>query len=90
MTTVKEFRKNTRLELTSRVLIILIIGANIMASLRKLDTILPAGSHVVTVGLGDGLALWDAMHARLHPIGVTYVCCFFSLNAIRLTFVLLF
>jgi acyloxyacyl hydrolase len=43
---------------------------NIVEILEYLDTILPAGSHVLTMGLAQGSVLWDYMHARTHPIGL--------------------
>lgn len=36
------------------------------------DTQLPAGSHVMFVPLADGLLLWEILHNRTHPIGVSY------------------
>jgi len=45
---------------------------NILTILDYLDTVLPAGSHVVTVGVADGRVLYDNLHNRTHPLGVTY------------------
>ena len=59
--------------------------ANIMAALRQLDNQLPPNSTVVTVDLADGLVLWDAMHARLHPIGVTYKTVYDFLNCLTIS-----
>lgn len=36
--------------------------ANVMASLNYLDTVLPAGSLVLAIGLVDGRVLWNTMH----------------------------
>lgn len=58
---------------------------NILAALRQLDTILPKGSHVVTVGLANGLVLWDSMHNRTHPIGVTYKVVYDFLNCLSIS-----
>jgi len=57
---------------------------NVLASLSYLDTVLPAGSHVVFVGLVDGRVLWDVMHNRTHPIGCTYAELYDYLNCTRL------
>lgn len=40
-----------------------------LATLRYLDAHIPAGSHVILVGLVDGRFLYDNMHARVHPVG---------------------
>ena len=41
-----------------------------MATLRYLDRVLPAASNVILMGLADGRILYDALHTRIHPIGV--------------------
>lgn len=56
---------------------------NILAILEYLDTILPAGSHVLTMGLAQGSVLWDYMHARTHPIGTTYSNVYAYLNCLE-------
>ena len=33
------------------------------------DSRLPAGSHVLSVGMADGRVLYDSLHARIHPLG---------------------
>jgi len=40
--------------------------------LTYLDTILPAGSHVLAIGLVDARILYSCLHNRTHPSGVTY------------------
>lgn len=45
---------------------------NVITALQSLDKIVPAGSHVVFFGLVNGSLLWDTLHDRLHPFGVTY------------------
>jgi len=45
---------------------------NVMSALTYLDTILPAGSHVVFTGLVDGRVLYDALANRLHPLGLLH------------------
>mmetsp|Transcript_16051 Transcript_16051/g.13580 ORF Transcript_16051/g.13580 Transcript_16051/m.13580 type:complete len:160 (+) Transcript_16051:1012-1491(+) len=46
--------------------------SNILEILAYLDTTLPAGSHVLTIGLADGRVLYDTLHDKLHPMGVPY------------------
>lgn len=46
--------------------------ANVMRALNHLDTVLPAGSHVVFTGLVDGRVLYDALANRLHPLGLLH------------------
>ena len=41
-------------------------------ALTALQSKLPAGSFVLLVGLVDGRVLWEAMHAKQHPLGATY------------------
>lgn len=47
----------------------------VLTTLDYLDTKLPAGSHVVFIGLADGRVLWNSMHTRIHPIGVRPARC---------------
>jgi acyloxyacyl hydrolase len=47
-------------------------NASVLASLRHLDGTLPPGSHVAFMPLADGRVLYDTMHNRTHPLGVTY------------------
>jgi len=55
---------------------------NVLSTLAYLDEHLAAGSHVMTIGLVDGRVLYNAMHAREHPIGagVTYSDFYDALN----------
>jgi len=57
---------------------------NVVAGLVALDQILPSGSHILFIGLGDGLELYDNLHARLHPIGVNYSDVYDYLNCLGL------
>lgn len=43
-----------------------------MESLTALDATLPAGSHVVALGLFDGELLYSTMHSHQHPLGCSY------------------
>ena len=36
-----------------------------------MDSRLPKGTKVVTIGLVDGRILYDSMHDRIHPVGST-------------------
>jgi acyloxyacyl hydrolase len=58
---------------------------NIVLSLEYLDTVLPAGSHVVFLGLANGLVLWDNMWNRTHPIGITYQTFYDYLNCLEIS-----
>lgn len=44
----------------------------IITGLKLLDNKLAPGSKVVITGLVDGRILWDTMHNRMHPLGMTY------------------
>ena len=44
----------------------------IVQLLNYFDTILPNGSHVITVGLADGQLLYETLYNKEHPIGRTY------------------
>ena len=50
-----------------------------MRSLNHLEQILPSGSHVVFVGLVDGRILWNALHDKQHPLGISYAGTFVSI-----------
>jgi acyloxyacyl hydrolase len=54
----------------------------------RADSFLPNGSHIILVPLVDGRILYDAMHARIHPIGwtnqdVTYTDFYDYLNCLH-------
>jgi len=40
-----------------------------METLSKLDTMVPAASHVVALALFDGELLYQTMHNHQHPVG---------------------
>ena len=44
--------------------------ASALASMRYLDSTLPNGSVALMMGLADGTVLYEALHARIHPIGM--------------------
>eukprot|EP01091_Cochliopodium_minus_P014608 TRINITY_DN4991_c0_g1_i1.p1 TRINITY_DN4991_c0_g1~~TRINITY_DN4991_c0_g1_i1.p1 ORF type:complete len:566 (-),score=151.84 TRINITY_DN4991_c0_g1_i1:74-1771(-) len=59
--------------------------ANILSTLDYLNSTLPKGSHVVMVGLAQGGILWDSLHNRTHPIGVTYKRVYDFLNCLYIS-----
>lgn len=44
----------------------------ILEGLDLLDQKIPANSKVVMLGLVDGRILWNVLHDRIHPLGITY------------------
>lgn len=63
---------------------------NVVTAMNYLDTQLPMGSHVIFMGLADGLILFDAMHDRIHPLGelrqdVTYEDLYNYLNCLEIS-----
>lgn len=44
----------------------------ILDGLEALNNKIPAGSKVVLIGLVDGRILWNTMHDKPHPLGLTY------------------
>jgi len=59
--------------------------ANVLQALEYLDTVLPADSHVVFIGLVEGSLLWDVMHNRTNPIGTTYRNVYGFLNCLEIS-----
>lgn len=45
--------------------------SNVMQTLKHLNSHLPDGSHVILYGLPDGTFLWDNLHNRYHPLGIS-------------------
>mmetsp|Transcript_3766 Transcript_3766/g.3204 ORF Transcript_3766/g.3204 Transcript_3766/m.3204 type:complete len:187 (+) Transcript_3766:1281-1841(+) len=58
---------------------------HILEILDYLDTRLPAGSHVVSVGLAQGNILYDVLQNRTHPIGIGYPQFYDYLNCMELS-----
>lgn len=61
-----------------------------LATLDKLETRLPSGSHVVLTGLADGRILYESLANRTHPIGrvhndVTYADVYEFLNCLSIS-----
>jgi len=47
--------------------------ANVLSSLKWLDSHLPAGSYVILLGLLHGEEIWNVMHDKYYPyFGITY------------------
>jgi len=44
----------------------------VLNALNYLESTIPAGSHVMFIGLVDGRVLWDVMNAEIHPLNMTY------------------
>jgi len=45
---------------------------NIIKILDYLDTVVPAGSHLVVLGLVNGSLIFEGVKGKTHPIGVSY------------------
>jgi len=58
---------------------------NVVNALNHLDTVLPADSYVVFVGLADGGLLYDFLHEAYHPLGVKYPAVYDFLNCLETT-----
>lgn len=63
---------------------------NVLTTLTYLDTLLPAGSHVLTTGLGNGSLLYALLHDRIHPFGrvgppVTYPQMYDYLSCLQIS-----
>lgn len=57
----------------------------ILETLQYLDTVLPNGSHVLFLGLADGRTLWNSLHNRTHPLGVSYETVYTFLNCLEIS-----
>jgi len=55
-----------------------------MKFLNWFDSRTPAGSHLVIFGVVDGRILFNLLHNRTHPIGVTYERVYNFLNCHKL------
>jgi acyloxyacyl hydrolase len=53
-----------------------------METLTKLDSVVPAGSHVVALALFDGELLYQTMHRHVHPIGAHYQSVYDFMNCL--------
>lgn len=54
-----------------------------METLTKLDTMVPAGSHVVSLALFDGELLYQTMHNHQHPVGAKYSSVYDFMNCME-------
>jgi len=59
---------------------------NILKILDYLDTRLPFGSHVVSIGLANGSMLWEGTKNHTHPLGVSYADFYEFLNCLDASF----
>lgn len=58
---------------------------NVLSSLNYLDTRLPAGSHIVFIGLAHGEVLYEQLHNHIHPVGVNYEKVYEYLNCLYIS-----
>jgi acyloxyacyl hydrolase len=58
---------------------------NILKLLNYLDTTVPAGSHLMILGLADGELLYDNLHDWTHPLNVTYADVYDFLNCLKIS-----
>ena len=58
---------------------------NVLKLLDYLDNKVPAGSHLIILGLGDGDLLYDNLHDSIHPLGVTYSDVYDFLNCLNIS-----
>ena len=56
---------------------------NAMATLNRLDTLVPANSYVVAVAIFDGELLFRTMHNKQHPIGTQYSYLYDFMNCLE-------
>lgn len=59
--------------------------AHMLKNLDYLNTRLPKGSHVVSVGLAQGSLLYEVLENRTHPIGVGYPQFYDYLNCMEVS-----
>ena len=59
---------------------------NILEILDNLDKVVPAGSHLVALGVVNGSLIYEGVKDRVHPSGVTYPQLYDFQNCIGATF----
>lgn len=57
----------------------------IIRLLDTVDTMVPPGSHMIMLGLGDGGLLYDNLHNDTHPLNVTYSTVYEFLNCLKIS-----
>jgi acyloxyacyl hydrolase len=59
--------------------------ARVTLALQYMEPLLPAGSAVLFMPLVDGRVLYDTLHDKLHPVGVTYsdLCVCMPLHLVK-------
>jgi len=45
---------------------------NILKILNYLDSVVPAGSHLVVLGVANGSKIYEAVEKKMHPAGISY------------------
>lgn len=58
---------------------------DVLKLLHFLDEKVPAGSHLMILGLGDGNLLYENLHADTHPLNVTYATVYDFLNCLKIS-----
>jgi acyloxyacyl hydrolase len=58
---------------------------NVLKLLDYLDSKVPAGSHLIILGLGDGDLLYENLHDSTHPLNVTYSDVYDFLNCLNIS-----
>jgi len=58
---------------------------NILKYWQWLDTVLPAGSHMVITGIADGRVLYETLWNLSHPINETYEHVYDFLNCVQVS-----
>ena len=58
---------------------------NILKLLNYLDETVPAGSHLMIFGLGDGNLLYENLYNWTHPLNVTYQQVYEFLNCLKIS-----
>eukprot|EP00919_Chromeraceae_sp_WS-2016_P064663 GHVR01153159.1.p1 GENE.GHVR01153159.1~~GHVR01153159.1.p1 ORF type:complete len:105 (-),score=3.74 GHVR01153159.1:1615-1929(-) len=58
---------------------------NILKLLNYLDQKVPANSHLMIFGLGDGDLLYKNLHNETHPLNVTYSTVYDFLNCLKIS-----
>lgn len=53
--------------------------------LNHVDATVPAGSHMMIFGLGDGDLLYENLHSDIHPLNVTYGTVYDFLNCLKIS-----
>lgn len=55
------------------------------AKVKNITMQVPAGSHLMIFGLGDGDVLYENLHNETHPLNVTYGNVYDFLNCLKIS-----